>query len=44
MVVPIRAYTCAEKIRHPREHTCELQQIACLEITLKQFSEPFVTL
>ena len=35
MIVPIRACTRAEKIRRPREHTRQLQQIACVEITLK---------
>ena len=33
MITPIRAYTRAEEIRRPREHTRELQQIACAEIT-----------
>ena len=35
MIAPVGAYTRAEEIRRPREHTRELQQIVCVEITLK---------
>ena len=44
MIAPMSAYTRAEKIRRPRKHTRELQQIACVVIIFKQFSEPFVAL
>ena len=42
MITPVHAYTHAEEIRRQREYMRQLQQIACVKITLKRFFKLYV--
>ena len=40
MITPVQAYRRAEEIRRQMKYARELQQITCVKIILKRFSEP----